>query len=115
MADKSKDVKQDTMLKRLSEIEAERQELIQGIEGKFIQDIRDQLRELEQFGLHYKIVRGDRDRQQRTTRPLDPSKPCGVCGFVTEPPHDSRSHRFQGEEKKVFGVKELEQLKLKKV
>jgi hypothetical protein len=45
---------------------------------------------------------------------VDPTKPCSVCNFLTSPNHDARKHRAQGDNKKPFTVKDLEQFGLKK-
>lgn len=49
------------------------------------------------------------------TRQRDPNKPCGVCGFVTNPPHDARAHRSQGKTKKPFGSDDLATLSMTRV
>ena len=45
---------------------------------------------------------------------VDPTRPCSVCNFLTTPNHDARKHRAQGDNKKPFTAKELEQFGLKK-
>jgi hypothetical protein len=42
-------------------------------------------------------------------------KPCTVCGFQTEPPHDARKHRFTQKKKKPFTPAELKAHGLTKV
>jgi hypothetical protein len=48
------------------------------------------------------------------TRQRDPNAPCAICNFVTVPNHDARKHRGQGDSKKAFTAKELDELGLKK-
>jgi hypothetical protein len=42
-------------------------------------------------------------------------KPCRICGFRTNPPHDARRHRFSKAKKRAFNAKELANLGLRKV
>lgn len=51
----------------------------------------------------------------RARRVVDPNTPCPICNFVTAPAHDARKHRGQGDKKKPFTPKELEELKMSKV
>ena len=37
---------------------------------------------------------------------------CNVCGFTTDPPHDARKHKLQGDDKQPFSDEELVQLGL---
>lgn len=41
--------------------------------------------------------------------------PCPVCKFATEPSHDGRKHRSQGDNKKPFTKAELDELSLTRV
>ena len=40
---------------------------------------------------------------------------CSVCKFTTQPAHDGRKHRSQGDDKKPFTAKELAELGIVKV
>jgi DNA repair exonuclease SbcCD ATPase subunit len=44
----------------------------------------------------------------KATRQRDPNKPCGVCEFVTDPPHDGRAHKNRSQ--KPFTSEELKEL-----
>lgn len=46
------------------------------------------------------------------TRQRDPNKPCGICNFVTDPPHDGRAHKNRSQ--KPFNADELKELGFKK-
>lgn len=45
---------------------------------------------------------------------VSPQKPCPVCGFQTDPPHDARRHRGQSR-KRAFTAKELAAMDMVKV
>ena len=44
-----------------------------------------------------------------------PSGACTICNFETDPPHDGRKHRSQGDDKRPFTSKELAALEMKRV
>jgi hypothetical protein len=46
---------------------------------------------------------GEADAVRRRKVP----KPCLICGFMTEPPHDARNHKSQGRDKRPFTEEEL--------
>jgi hypothetical protein len=48
------------------------------------------------------------------TRQRDPNAPCSVCNFATDPGHDGRVHRSQGDKKKPFTAAELAEKGYKK-
>ena len=52
-------------------------------------------------------------RRGRETAPAD--GPCTVCGFRTLPPHDARTHRYQGKKKAAFTNADLHEKGLTKV
>ncbi len=47
-------------------------------------------------------------------RPVDPNKPCGICGFATVPNHDGRKHRSQGDKRKPFTAAALSDMGMSK-
>lgn len=74
------------------------------------------IQDLNRMGFDYRLVQGSR-RSRSTggaTRRSDPTKPCPVCKFRTVPFHDARTHRSQGNNKKVFTADELRELGLKR-
>ena len=52
---------------------------------------------------------------RKTPRQVYTNGPCPICEFRTDPPHDARRHRSQGEEKQPFGDDELSGLGLTRV
>lgn len=70
------------------------------------------VQELNELGVPYKLVKLNSSRELRGT--VSETR-CPVCKFKTDPPHDSRSHRFQGENKKPFTKRELEERAMRKV
>lgn len=66
------------------------------------------------FGVTYELrpargtaAKARSGRPAKTTRKVDASRPCPVCGFNTTPPHDARAHRSQGANKRPFTAEEL--------
>lgn len=54
-----------------------------------------------------------RETSRSSTR-KQANKPCPVCGFATNPGHDARKHRAQGDKKRPFTSKQLKELGLVK-
>jgi len=52
-------------------------------------------------------------KKKSGTRQKDPNKPCSLCNFLTEPPHDARAHRSQ-KKKAAFSKEELDERGFKK-
>lgn len=68
---------------------------------------------LDALGLPYRLVdeSAARHTKQRKKRTLD----CKVCDYTTDPPHNARKHKGQGEDKQPFTEEELAELGLKRV
>lgn len=99
--------KAEQVLKQMADIESLRGEAIQEILGQR-KVLDDQLKTL---GFESGVGR----RPQGGRRVIDPTKPCTICKFITDPPHDSRKHRGQGDKKRPFTPKELEEFHMTKV
>jgi hypothetical protein len=93
--------KAEQVLKQIADIESLRGEAIQEILGQR-KALDDQLKTLG-------YEDGLRKRPQGGRRTIDPTKPCTICKFITDPAHDSRKHRGQGDKKRPFTPKELEE------
>ena len=75
--------------------------------------------ELNSLGFSYSLRssnsrRGLRAGSRIGTRQVNPDRPCPICGFRTDPPHDARRHRGQPN-KKVFTADELSGMGMRKV
>jgi len=98
--------KLEEVLKKQTELDALKAEAIAELEAI----IADAQEKLDQLTGGIKTA----PKSKPVQRILDPNKPCSVCNFLTEPNHDARKHRSQGDNKKPFTAKELEELGLKK-
>ena len=80
--------------------------------------VEDQIKQLNSLGFNYRLVEGNEPSRKSEKKPREKSdKPCGICNFKTNPPHDARlkAHRDQGEHKKPLNNKQLEEAGLTKV
>ena len=66
------------------------------------------LKNLNSLGFNFRRTEGGRGTgSRRGTRQVNTTRPCPICGFLTNPPHDARAHRSQGDKKKAFTAEEL--------
>lgn len=97
---------------RMKKLQDEMNDLKTRAHDEVLTRIRADIATLEGMGFQYQLVA----RTQRATKRMsDPSRPCPVCKFVTEPHHDARSHRAQGKSKKAFTNSELSTMGLRKI
>lgn len=112
------EVKRMSVLEQLKKLDEQRAKLLDGAKAEALKKAEEAVAELNEIGFSYRLVEGGEAPKKRGTRAgagtVDPTKPCSVCNFVTVPNHDARRHRAQGEAKKAFTAKELEQFGLKK-
>ena len=115
------EVKKMTVLEQLKKLDEQRAKLIEDAKGMAMKKVQEGIDELTALGLEYKLTAIDdvASAKKRSAREgagqIDPTKPCSVCNFLTTPNHDARKHRAQGDNKKPFTAKDLEQFGLKKV
>lgn len=117
-----------SVLEKLKKLEAEAKDLRATAKKEAMAAVKAALADLNSLGFSYQLVeggggdiptpfakkRGPKAGKTGIKRHKDPNKACDVCGYVTDPPHDARKHRGQGDAKKAFTAKELEELGLKK-
>lgn len=102
-------------LQRIRELDQERASLMEEAKGHALAAANEAVEQLNGLGFNYRLVQdmpagirraiGSDDRKPR--RPLNPDRPCPICGFTTNPPHDARAHRNQGVNKQAFTAEEL--------
>src|SRR5687767_5318195 len=87
---------------RRQQLRDELRSLEQGAHDEIIARINADIAELHELGFTYKLGQGWRGRAtgggRKGTRQVKDA-PCPVCGFKTNPPHDSRAHRGQQDKK----------------
>jgi DNA repair exonuclease SbcCD ATPase subunit len=92
-------------LKAMQNIEA----LKQGAIEELLEQRKTIDEQLSQLGFEQQ----PKSAKGKVTRQRDPEKPCGVCKFATDPPHDGRAHKskqkagkftpFNADELKEYG------------
>lgn len=119
-------VEEDTMTKNPSALEQ-----VQKLQQQMM-ELSDQAKEealaqadaaiatLNALGFQYRLVNGSevtRAKTAKTTQKREKKEGavCPTCDFATNPPHDSRKHKRQGEKKRPFTQEELEELGLERV
>lgn len=101
-------------LERVRQIDRERAELIAEMKAEALDRVDAAIRQLAELGFDYRLDEAGKDTQPvlnpsgRTgRRRVNTERPCPICEFRTEPPHDARSHRGQVD-KRPFTDDELE-------
>jgi hypothetical protein len=107
-------------IEQIKELEAQREMLLSEAKADALARAEEAVSELNALGFHYYIGETAKNRRRAMKRPkqlptVDKSvlhkpsaeKPCPICEYRTDPPHDRRSHRTQTK-KKAFTDKELE-------
>lgn len=111
------EVKKMTVLEQIRKLDEQRAQLLGNAKTEALAAAEKAVADLNSLGFSYALVEGDsgpKGKKAKQTRQLDPNKPCTVCKFATEPNHDARRHRSQGEKKKPFTEKELAEFGYKK-
>ena len=100
-------------LERLRQLDEERSSILQNAKEEALDQANRAIEALNSLGFNYRLTEGGRARRtsggesRKGTRQVNPERPCPICGFRTEPPHDARRHRGQ-EPKRPFTEAELE-------
>lgn len=110
----------ETALQRIRRLDEQRAALIEEARGEAMAKAEAAIAELNNLGFYFSLVEGGRSvlpasGGRKGTRQVDPNKPCPICAFVTDPPHDARAHRSQGKNKKPFTAAELSEKGLSRV
>lgn len=101
---------------RLKELDEERSTLLESAKSEALDRANEAVTALNALGFSYRLTEGETGgrRQSRSdeggrkgTRQVNAERPCPICGFRTEPPHDARKHRSQ-DPKRPFTQEELE-------
>jgi hypothetical protein len=106
-----------TALDRIRKLDQEKARIMGEAKGEAMRKAQVALDELNALGFNYRLTEGGRrggEGSRRGTRQVNPNRPCPVCGFRTEPPHDARAHRTQGSNKRAFTAEELSARGLRK-
>lgn len=102
-----------SVLEQLQKLDEQRAKLLDGAKAEALGKAEAAIADLKAIGFDYQLVLAGTATKKASksgiTRQRDPNKPCDICGFATDPGHDGRVHRAQGEKKKPFTDKELKE------
>ena len=104
-------------LDRLKQLDDERASIIEAARAAAFAQAEEAVALLNAIGYTCEIAFAPEPAAapRKTARPVRTNRPCPICEFRTDPPHDARRHRSQGEHKQPFGDEELMQLGLRRV
>jgi hypothetical protein len=105
--------KKMSVLDQIRKLDEQREKLLNDAKQEALKKAEAAIEELNELGFSYKLSQSGAPAA-RKQRQRDPNKPCDICGFVTDPPHDGRVHRSQGDKKKAFTAAELTEKGYKK-
>ena len=104
----------NSVLEQLRELDKQREQLLSGAKTEALRKAQKAVADLNELGFNYQLVEGKAAGGRKGTRTIKEA-PCPVCKFKTEPLHDARRHRSQGDKKKPFTHEELEALGFRRV
>lgn len=107
-----------SVLERLKKLDEERSKLIETAKAEAMAKAEAAIVELNDLGFDFQLTEAGAPKKTSggktgITRQRDPTKPCGICEYVTVPPHDGRAHKNRSQ--KPFTTKELDELGFKRV
>lgn len=115
---------EQSAMQRLKELEEERSSLLESVKAEALDRANESIAALNALGFSYQLVQngagGGRGRSKagegsrQGTRQVNAERPCPICQFRTEPPHDARKHRSQAP-KRPFTAEELEANHLRRI
>ena len=104
-----------SVLGKIRKLDQERDELLKSAKKEALDAAKAAIADLGELGFQYELREvGSSAKPAQGTKRAPKGGPCAVCGFETNPAHDGRKHRPQGENKKPFSESELKELGLKK-
>lgn len=105
-------------VEELAQVKEAAGDKIEGMKHLVVQQFKEDLqRKMSLFGITASDLglgtpaKAPKRATQRQTK----GGPCKICEFETAPAHDARAHKSQGEDKKAFTGKELEERGMSKV
>jgi len=111
----------ESYVQRLKELRHEESSLLATAKKEALAKGADVIAELRELGFNYRLVEEDagsgprrKNSAKSAGKGVPSGSPCPVCKFKTEPPHDARTHRRQGDHKRPFTPKQLAELELTK-
>lgn len=115
--------KSPSHLDRIRQLDEERGRIMGMAKEEALGRANEAIRALNDLGFNYRLSEGAPNRRstdraqgsRKGTRQVNAERPCPICGFRTDPPHDARAHRAQGNKKRAFTADELSAKGMRKV
>jgi len=101
----------ESTLAQVQELEEQKKTLIATAAASAKQQADQAISTLRTLGFQctFAIQQPKNDKFKVAARRQPSDKPCQICQFKTSPPHDQRSHRYQGDDKLPFSEMELQE------
>lgn len=108
--------KEPSHLERLKQLDEERSSILEVAKEEALELANQAIQALNALGFNYRLTGGSgrSSGPRKGTRQANAERPCPICGFTTEPPHDARRHRSQ-QPKRPFTDAELETNHMRRV
>ncbi|MEZ5926405.1 MAG: hypothetical protein R3D57_18710 [Hyphomicrobiaceae bacterium] len=100
-------------LSKIRQLQEQMNEVSKEAVAEALKQAEDAIATLATLGQRYRLVRTGAGG--KGVRRSNPDRPCPVCNFRTDPPHDARGHRGQGKNKKAFTAAQLAEFGMRKV
>ena len=98
----------NTALDQIKKLDDQRNKLLDQARNEALARASEAVDDLNALGFSYTIIdSGSRTRGARKSVREKKDAPCPICNFKTNPPHDGRRHRSQGNKKQAFTNQEL--------
>ncbi len=99
-------------LSKIKKLQAEMDEYSKEAVAEALEHAEEAIATLSSLGHRYRLVRAS--GRGKGMRQSNPDRPCPVCQFKTDPPHDARQHRGQGKSKRALTAAQLNEMGLRK-
>jgi single-stranded DNA-specific DHH superfamily exonuclease len=104
-------------LEELKKLDQQRQKLIENAKQEAMKKAQAAVDELNSLGFNFELKeRKSRNGSSRSGTRAVKDKPCPICRFKTDPPHDRRRHsKHKSAKNRAFTNEELQEMGLRRV
>lgn len=82
-------------IEQIRQLEAQRDQLRNAAHEEEVANINEAISRLKELGFEYSLVLKEAEKRNSRSSRKPAAKPCPICNFETDPPHDRRHHRTQ--------------------
>lgn len=94
---------------QIKKLDEQRRKLLEDAKQEALEKAQRAVAELNSLGFSYALSSSGRRGAGKGSRQMSEG-PCPICKFRTNPAHDGRRHRAQGERKRAFSAQELAEM-----